>query len=82
MKYKFILNLMVVSDVILCCLINRGQHLMPWCPMLHASDKDAGWKSDLTTPMSFWYYIMVSVNYSLTCGMAEEQKEHGAQIML
>ena len=47
---------------------------MPWCPALHASDEDAGQKSDLTTPMSFWYYIMVSVNYSLTCGMAEEQK--------
>ena len=46
------------------------------------SDEDAGRKSDLTTSMSFWYYIVVSVNYFLTCGMAEEQKEHGAQIML
>ena len=55
---------------------------MPWCPMLHASDEDAGQKSDLTTPMSFWYYIVVSVNYSLMCGVTEEQREHGAQIML
>ena len=50
--------------------------------MLHTSDEDAGWKFDLTASMSFWYYIVVSVNYSLMCGMAEEQKEHGAQITL
>ena len=46
------------------------------------SDEDAGWKSDLATSMSFWWYIVVSVNYSLACGVAGEQKKHGAQIML